>query len=135
MISTRIDKPSTIEEMEAIACHKPCDQINIPCRIRASGACSRIAIIKNKDSRFLKFGHTFTKIQGHSNASAAIATMIAVTDHFCVVADLNPSRSFCCHSDLYRASSVEFIDSCSKAVSLAHHSSPLSARQRVESWY
>ena len=131
----RINKPSTTEEIEAVACHKLCDQMNIPCKIRASGACSRIAIIKNKDNRFLKFGHIFTNIQGHNNASAAIATMIATTDHFCVVADLNPSCSFCCHSDLYRVSSVEFDDSCSKEVSLVHHSSHLSARHRVESWY
>ena len=135
MISPIITKTSAIEETEAVACHKPCDQMNIPCGIKARGACNRIAIIRNRDSRFRKFGHIFTNIHGHSTASTTIATIIVATDHFCVVTDLNPSRSFCCHSDLYRVSSVEFVDTCSKVVSLAHHSSHLSARHRVESWY
>ena len=135
MISMRINKPSTTEEMEAVVCHKRCDQMNIHCRIRASGACSRIAIIKNKDNRFLKFGHIFTKIQGQRIASVTIATMIDTTDHFCVVADLSSSCSFCCHSDLYRDNSDALLDNCSNLVSLLHHSSHLSAQHRVESWY
>ena len=131
----RINKPSTTEEMEAVVCHKRCDQMNIHCRIRASGACSRIAIIKNKDNRFLKFGHIFTKIHGQRIASATIATMITATDHFCVVTDRSSSCSFICHSDLCRASSDGLLDNCSKVLSLTHHSSHLPAKHLVDSWY
>jgi len=136
IISPRIDKPRIIEETKAASCHKSCDQIKgPPNRIKAIGACSRIAIIKNRDNRLRRFGHIFTNIQGQRIASVTIATMIDTTDHFCVVADLSSSCSFCCHSDLYRDNSDALLDNCSNLVSLLHHSSHLSAQHRVESWY
>ena len=136
MISPRIDKPRTAEEARAVSCHRPYDQINgPPYRIKAKGACSRIAMIKNKKNRLRKFGHILTSIHGQRIASATITTMIAATDHFCVVADLSSSCSFCCHSDLYRLISAELLDSWVSVVFFAHHSSHLSVKHRVESWY
>ena len=136
IISPRIDKPRIIEETKAASCHKSCDQIKgPPNRIKAIGACSRIAIIKNRDNRLRRFGHIFTNIQGQRIASAVTATMIAATDHFCVATDRSSSCSFICHSDLYRASSDGLFDNCSKVAALAHHSSHLSAQHLVDSWY
>src|SRR3989344_2287977 len=137
IISPRIDKPRIIEETKVASCHKPCAQIKgPPNKIKAIGACSRIAIIKNRDNRLCRFGHIFTNIQGQRIASAAVTTMIAATDHFCVATDRSSSRSFICHSDLYRASSDGLFDNCSNVVALAQYSTHLlSAQHLVDSWY
>ena len=134
MISTRIEKPSTPEEIRAVNCHRPCDQMNIPGRIKTSGACRRIAIIRNEGTRFRKLGHILVSIHGQRITSATIAIIIATTDHFCVVTDRSPSCSFCCHSDLYRSNSAELFVNRSSVVSSAQYSLHLSSH-RVESWY